>query len=117
LASIISSGCSLLVGSTQAVGVIASDPEAVIVVDGQQVGVGSAHPSLRRDRSHAVTATTPDGRVGWAVISPKRSLTGYLDMLLAPYSVFALAAPGSYVLEPENVIVTIPPSNNEGELR
>jgi len=111
------SGCSLLVGPTQAVSIMASEPEAHIAVDGEEVGIGSARPTLRRNSAHKVTATTPDGRMGWAVISSKRSMAGYLDMLLAPYSVFALAAPGSYSLEPESVIVEVTPAGGEGRVQ
>ncbi|SRR6266516_2653588 len=49
---------------------MATDPSALIYVNGAAVGTGAATVELARDQAHEVMARTPDGRVGAACLTP-----------------------------------------------
>ena len=59
-------GCSFLQRPTQPVSIMATDPSALIYVNGAAVGTGAATVELARDQAHEVMARTADGRVGTA---------------------------------------------------
>lgn len=75
------SSCSLLAPSMQTLSIVATDPNAVIMVDGQRVGKGQASVPVKRNRSHAITGTTSDGRSSAATVSTKISGVGYVDLI------------------------------------
>lgn len=105
-------GCSLFVGSNQTVRIEASDPEARLFVDGQQVGTGSAVVPLRRNKTHSVRAESPDGQVAQARIRKEISTTGILDIiggifLLVPF--LGALAPGFWHLDPDYLFLKITP--------
>lgn len=102
--------------ATQMIAIHASDPDAEISVDGRAVGRGTATVSLQRKRSHTVTARVGD-RAGSATIDRRVSTMGMLDLvggfvLLVPW--IGVLAPGFWALEPEEVIVTLPPPDKTG---
>src|SRR5688500_18551177 len=74
------SGCSLFVGPTQSVTIRASDPNAKILVDGQEVGTGTVAVGLDRRRMHTVVATSPTGS-GAATINKRISGLGVIDVI------------------------------------
>jgi len=69
-------GCSFLQRPTQPVSIMATDPSALIYVNGAAVGPGAATVELARDRAREVMARTPDGRVGTAKITTGLSKAG-----------------------------------------
>jgi hypothetical protein len=103
-------GCSLFVSRHQAVTITASDPNGRIIVDGAEVGTGSATPMLDRTRSHGVLVKTADGRNGAAAIGKRISTTGVLDIVggcifLVPF--LGVFGPGFWELDPEQVVVSV----------
>ena len=97
--------------ATQTITILASDPAAEISVDGRPVGRGTAVVNLPRKRSHTVVAQV-DERAASATIDRRVSTIGMLDLvggfvLLVPW--IGVLAPGFWTLDPESVIVTLPP--------
>jgi len=80
-------------------------------VDGQRVGKGQASVSVARNRSHAITATTPDGRSAAATVGTDISGIGYVDLiggiLLFFPALIGIAAPGFRTLESDTVTLTL----------
>jgi|SRR6266446_7322162 len=100
-------GCSLFVPKQQAVTIRASDPNADIFVDAENVGKGTISMTLDRTRSHTVTAKA-NGRAGAAAINKKISGTGVLDIIggcifLVPF--LGVLGAGFWELDPDSVTV------------
>lgn len=111
------SGCSLFVDSEQSIRIEASDPAARIFVDGQEVGTGSALVPMRRNRTHAVRAETPDGRIAQTRITKGISTTGILDIVggvffLVPF--IGVLAPGFWQLDPDYLFLKLTPQDQSG---
>lgn len=111
LAFCLQAGCSFMEPATQTITILASDPAAEISVDGRPVGRGTAVVNLPRKRSHTVVAQV-DERAASATIDRRVSTIGMLDLvggfvLLVPW--IGVLAPGFWTLDPESVIVTLPP--------
>jgi hypothetical protein len=105
------SGCSLFVPAYQRVSVSATNPQALIYVDGQLVGTGTASPRLRRNEDHAVMARVDD-RVGTAHIGTRLSGVGIVDIVgcaLLIIPCLGIGAGGFRTLDTQNVLVTVPP--------
>jgi len=105
-------GCSCFVTSTQPVSVTATDAQADLFVDGQNIGRGTATTRLKRNESHSFMAKTADGRAGTAQIGHSFSSTGMLDVvggifLLVP--LIGLFAPGAWDLDSTSVTIAVPP--------
>lgn len=105
-------GCSLFAGSTQMIAVSATDPDADLYVDNQLIGRGAGSVSLKKNKGHVVVARVGD-RAGTAIIDKSISTTGVLDivgglLILIPF--LGVVSPGFWTLEPETVVVAIPPA-------
>ncbi|HUO07047.1 MAG TPA: hypothetical protein VM008_01845 [Phycisphaerae bacterium] len=103
-------GCSCFVPAQQRVTISASHKEARILVDGKEVGTGSAEVMLNRNEKHTVIAEYQK-REGAVAINKKISGTGTADIvggvfLLVPF--IGCASPGFWELDPTDVKVIIP---------
>lgn len=103
-------GCSVFKPTRQSVLITPSDPNALVYVDGVQVGSGTTGVDLQRNKSHSVVAKVGE-RSGSAGIGTKISATGILDIAggfiwLVPFA--GIAAPGFYDLDTTTVHVPIP---------
>src|SRR5437667_8600894 len=106
-------GCSFLQRPTQPVSIMATDPSALIYVNGAAVGTGAATVELARNHAHEVMARTPDGRVGTAKITSSLSSAGLIDIifglfLLVPF--LGLLSPGSSALTTQSVVIPVQPA-------
>lgn len=104
--------CSLFVGSTQPLTITATDPNAVISVDGLPLGNGTVTTEVKRNRSHSIMAKTADGRAGSAHVGTQISTTCVLDIvgglfLLVPF--LGVVSPGFWSIDQEQVVVVVPP--------
>lgn len=103
--------CTLLVPGKDSVTITASDPYAVIFVDGIRVGEGVAKPMLQRDTEHWVVARHGD-RVGTAKIDRRLSAAGILDLIGIPLfgvTMYTFGRPGSWQLDPKELYVELVP--------
>ena len=112
LAAILASsgGCSVFRPARQSILITPSEPNALVYVDGAQVGSGTTSVDLQRNKSHSVVAKVGE-RSGSAAIGTKISTTGILDIAggfiwLVPFA--GIAAPGFYDLDTTSVHVPIP---------
>lgn len=106
-----STSCSLLVSRSEDVFVSATDPAALIYVDGRLVGRGKASLQLRRNEDHAIMARIDD-RAGTAQIGTRISDAGIADivgcaLILVPC--LGLGAVGFRSLTPSNLLIVVPP--------
>ena len=104
-----SAGCSLFVKPMQSVTIRASDPQAVIRVDGKEVGTGTVAVELDRRKHHTVVATSPTGS-GAATINKRLSGLGVVDIIggcfwLVPF--IGVIGAGFWELEPLDVQVVV----------
>ena len=111
------SACSFASGSRQSIVITASDPEAKLYVDGQYVGTGTASVKLRKKKMHSVIGQIDD-RAGTATIDREISTLGMLDLIggciiILPW--LGVVAPGFWTLQPETVVIAIPPAGSDGE--
>lgn len=114
VAFVYSAGCSLLVGSSEKVFISATDPEAMIYVDGNFVGRGRVFAELVRNRDHAVLAKAGD-RTGVAYVGTRISDAGVADIVgcaLILIPCVGLGGHGFRSLTPSNVLVVVPPSGS-----
>lgn len=108
--AVVAPGCSLFVADKQAVRITASDPQAKILVDGQEVGTGTAAVQLKKNRSHTILAQS-GARQGAATVGKRISTTGVLDiaggcLFLVPF--LGVLGPGFWQLQSDEVAVLIP---------
>ncbi len=103
-------GCSAFKPSTQPVTISASNPQAMIYVDGEPKGTGTITADLKRNRSHAIMAKVGQ-RTGVSQIDKNIATTGVLDIVgtfifLVP--VIGIFSPGFYDLDRTHVDVVVP---------
>jgi hypothetical protein len=104
-------GCSFIARPTQRVWIVPSEPQADVYVDGRHLGSGTVTTRLKKARDHSVMAKVGE-RVGDAQIRRQISRVGFLDLLagfviLVPW--LGVLGPGFWTLEPETVMVAVPP--------
>jgi len=93
------------------VSVSATDQDAELFADGQQIGKGTATAVLKRNESHSFMAKTADGRAGTAQVGRSLSSTAMLDIvggifLLLPF--LGLLAPGAWDLDSTSIFIAVP---------
>ncbi|MEM7233129.1 MAG: hypothetical protein AAF517_13185 [Planctomycetota bacterium] len=115
LALPLAQGCSFTLPRDQAITITSTEPDVEILVDGMPVGNGTAAPLLDRTRSHTILVRTKDGRSGVSSVSQTISPMGILDLVggfffLVPF--IGIAAPGFWRLQPESVVVYVPPAKD-----
>lgn len=97
-------------GSHETITLSATDPEAVIFLDGEEQGPGPVEVRLSRYGTFLVEARCPDGRDGNAWITPTLTTTGVIDSVSAyfiGFPLFGLLAPGAWTLDPDEVTVKV----------
>ena len=107
-------GCSFFVDPTEDVTIRSNDPQARLLVNGREVGTGTAVVPLKRNRSHVVRAEAPDGRVATARIGRGISTTGILDIVggvlfLVPF--LGALSPGFWTLSQDFLYLDLPPAS------
>ena len=115
-----SGGCSFLRSGTEPITISASDPDAILYLDGKKLGRGPLTIEMKRDKSHTVRAMLPDGTGGaTAEIRQEISWLGVIDAVLGYGGTIVLVtlpwllgvfAPGYFDLTPSSVVVQIDPA-------
>jgi len=106
------SGCSMLRGSHQNLGVTTNVSDAKICVNGEFMGTGNIVASVPRNQSVSVMAESKGYYPASRDIGTKMSLIGVLDIIggcffLLPF--IGLAFPGSQDLEKNNISLILNP--------
>lgn len=101
--------CSLFSSGSQTVLVSSSDPEAILRADGQYVGKGSGSATLKKNKTHIITAQNGT-KQGAAVLDSEMSVTGVLDLVggicfLFPFLGFL--SKGAWTLDKDSVYVEV----------
>lgn len=103
-------GCSTFVPHTQKVTVIASEPDAKIYINGEQIGIGKAETKIRRNRDASVMVKCDGYYTAIRMFSTTMSGVGVVDIIggwiwLVPW--LGLLFPGSKEIDNPNINVVL----------
>lgn len=101
--------CSLFCSGSKTVLVSSNDPNAILRADGQYIGKGSGSASLKKNKTHIITAQNGT-KQGAAMLDSEISITGVLDLIggicfLVPFLGFL--SKGAWTLDKDSVYVEV----------
>ena len=105
-------GCSAFRPSKESISVMASQPDAVIYVNGQPVGQGSVTTRVKRNKNVQIVASKPGYYPGSYNIDSNLNTTGVLDIIGTFFfflPVIGVFFPGAKSLDENNVFVNLIP--------
>ncbi len=107
-------GCSAFRPTKESISVMASQPDAVIYINGQPVGQGSVTARVKRNKNVQIVASKPGYYPGTYNIDSNLNTTGVLDIIgtfffLVP--VVGVFFPGAKSLDENNVFVNLIPQS------
>jgi hypothetical protein len=101
--------CSAVQPKFESVSISTNDPAAHILVDGNEIGTGSASVEVARNQSHSIVAQSPTGTAS-ASIEKSVSSTGWLDIVggflfILPW--IGIFTPGFWELDTHHVSLVL----------
>ncbi len=108
------SGCSVFVPHSQTLSVVASEPDAMIFINGKPAGMGMASAKVPRNKSATILATKPGFRPAEKTVRYQLSGAGLADIIggvvcLVP--AVGLLTPGAQRLSEESVSIVLQPAD------
>ena len=117
-------GCAALTPSHQNISITTNVPDAIIMVNNENVGLGSAQASVKRNKQLNITAYKQGYIPAHKSIGKHNNVQGLLDaatcglgmiIFALPWCISAFAAPGAWSLDEKNVGLFLQPSGQNSQ--